>query len=458
MPDNDLVVVLPGITGSTLTRQGTPIWAPSAGAILRAIGTLGRNLNRLQLPDGIGDEHPDDGVEPGVLMPDLHVIPGLWTPIRGYTSLLTRLRALGYHEDHGNLLPIAYDWRLSNRYNARRLATLVEPTLERWRAASPDNRDARLVFIGHSMGGLLARWYIEHQGGAEITRKLITLGTPYRGAAKALLPLVNGVRKDVGPLAVDLTAFARSMPSLHQLLPTYACIDQPGGLATLTETTLPELDTTMTTDAQAFHHGLACAESARPASLAMTHAIIGARQTTVSTIHIIDGRAEPLDTIDGDNDYGDGTVPLAGAIGHDLPMDTNTVRRIIDHHGSIQANPYVLDEVEEILTTIPIRRRAPATVPVQLTAPDIVLVGDQVPITAQLPPGAREAIQITIVNEHERLVFSRRPSSTGGIFHTSAPALPPGGYEIRVTGIRPGSPVTPVTIPILVWDPTSVNA
>ncbi len=245
------------------------------------------------------------------------------------------------------------------------------------------------------------------------------------------------------------------MPALHQLLPSYACIDQPEGLATLTETTLPDLDTTMTTDALAFHHDLARAEAARPASLVMTHAIIGARQPTTSTIRIVDGRAEPLDTIGGDNDYGDGTVPLTGAIGHGQPMDTNTVRRVVDHHGSLQANPYALDEVEEVLTAKPIRRRAPVTVPVQLAAPDIVLAGHQFPVTAQRPPDARDSIQITIVDEHQRSVFARRPSGTGGIFHTSAPALPPGGYEIRVTGTRPGSPITPVTFPILVWDSAS---
>ncbi|PRY31698.1 hypothetical protein CLV43_122104 [Umezawaea tangerina] len=53
--------------------------------------------------------------------------------------------------------------------------------------------------------------------------------------------------------------------------------------------------------------------------------------------------------------------------------------------------------------------------------PDIVLIGDQIPISAQLPLDARDAIQITIVNEHQRPVFSRCLRSTGGIFHTSAP-------------------------------------
>jgi hypothetical protein len=136
-------------------------------------------------------------------------------------------------------------------------------------------------------------------------------------------------------------------------------------------------------------------------------------------------------------------------------MDTNTVKRIVDHHGSLQANPYALDEIEEILTITPIRRRAAATIPVQLTAPDIVLAGQQFPITVQLPPGTRDAAQITLVDEQERPVFARRPSNNGGLLHTTAPALPPGGYEIRVTGTHSGSPITPVTAPILVWHPTS---
>ncbi|WP_394620618.1 hypothetical protein JNUCC0626_16375 [Lentzea sp. JNUCC 0626] len=388
-------------------------------------------------------------------MPDLHVIPGVWTPIRGYTELRKRLRALGFKEELGNLLPIAYDWRLSNRYNARRVATIVEPALERWRAASPDNRDARLVFVAHSMGGLVARWYVERCGGAEVTRKLVTLGTPYRGSAKALVQLVNGVRKDFGPLTADLTAFARSMPSLHQLLPTYACVDRPEGLATLAEAGLPGLDVGMAADAGAFHEELARAEAGRAGSLAMTHAIIGARQPTVTTVRIVGGRAEGLNTIEGDNDFGDGTVALAGAIGHDLSMDTNVVSRVIDIHGSLQANPYALDQIEEVLTTVPVRRRAPATVPVQVTVPDFVLAGEHVPIAVQLPVETRDSVLVTVVDERGQSVFSRRPPNRGGLLSTDVPALPPGGYEVRVTGTRPGSPVTPVTAPVLVWDPAA---
>lgn len=48
----DLVVVLPGITGSTLYRDGKAIWKPSAGAILHALVTLGGSLRSLTLPEG----------------------------------------------------------------------------------------------------------------------------------------------------------------------------------------------------------------------------------------------------------------------------------------------------------------------------------------------------------------------------------------------------------------------
>jgi hypothetical protein len=82
----DLVVVLPGILGSTLRQDGHLIWAPSAGSALRAIATFGASLRRIELPAGIGDQHPCDGVEPAALMPDLHVLPGIWTAVKAMTS------------------------------------------------------------------------------------------------------------------------------------------------------------------------------------------------------------------------------------------------------------------------------------------------------------------------------------------------------------------------------------
>jgi hypothetical protein len=83
MQPADLVVVLPGILGSTLRKDGHLVWAPSAGSALRAITTFGASVKRLKLPEGIGDDHPRDGVEPVSLMPDLHILPGIWTAVKG---------------------------------------------------------------------------------------------------------------------------------------------------------------------------------------------------------------------------------------------------------------------------------------------------------------------------------------------------------------------------------------
>src|SRR5664279_1858331 len=93
----DLVVVLPGIMGSTLAdKDGRLVWGPSAGSVVTAVRTLGDSIRDLQLPDGIGDEHPADGVTARAVMPDVHVIPGVWSPIKGYTTLVDRLTRLSY--------------------------------------------------------------------------------------------------------------------------------------------------------------------------------------------------------------------------------------------------------------------------------------------------------------------------------------------------------------------------
>ncbi|NTU42004.1 MAG: hypothetical protein HGA78_02920, partial [Nitrospirales bacterium] len=168
----DVVVVLPGIMGSTLSKKGKLVWAPSSGVVLKAITTFGRSIREMMLPRGIGDQHPGDDVLPVSLMPDLHLLPGIWSSHIGYGALLDWLRtkfhliepAADDSERIPNLLPVAYDWRLSNRYNGRRLKNIVEPALERWRSQGEPFAEAKVIFICHSMGGLVARLYIEKEG------------------------------------------------------------------------------------------------------------------------------------------------------------------------------------------------------------------------------------------------------------------------------------------------------
>jgi pimeloyl-ACP methyl ester carboxylesterase len=458
----DLIVVLPGIMGSTLARDDNLVWAPSAGAVVTAILTFGRSVRQLTLPDGIGDDHPGDGVEPVEVMPDLHVLPGVWSANIGYGVLLDWLRST-FHlidakpddpERIPNLLAAPYDWRLSNRYNGRRLKRIVEPALERWRSQGGPFVDAKLIFICHSMGGLVARWYIEKEGGAGITRKLITLGTPYRGALSALDQLVNGVRKGIGPLKFDLTAFARSLPSVHQLLPEYACIESPRGLLKTTESTALELDAAIVTDGMRFHDELEDAAAARPAGSYDLHPIAGIRQTTYTTARIVRGTMEPIETIDGVDEAGDATVPRLAAIPKATRPDSPIIRRIADQHGSLQSNKAVLDELEGILAARPVIHRGPPDIELGVRTDPLVLAGENLTIEATVSDRKRIALQAKVIDERGKEVVTTALGPSKEAYRATLEPLRPGVYRVVVGGIgATATRVAPVTCTVLVWDP-----
>lgn len=455
---NDLVVILPGIMGSTLAKRGKLVWAPSAGAVLKAITTFGRSIKEMTLPQGIGDDHPADGVEPVSLMPDLHVLPGIWSVNIGYGVLLDYLRTRFHFIEPSpvhpgripNFLPVAYDWRLSNRYNGKRLKGIVEPALERWRAQGEPFSKAKLIFICHSMGGLVARWYIEMEGGAEITRKLITLGTPYRGALNGLDQLVNGVRKGIGPLKVDLTSFARSLPSTHQLLPEYACIETNGGLAKTTEIALPGLDTAMVSDAMRFHDQLD--QAANTSTGFDIHPIIGTRQATFTTARISGNSVVPIETINDEDEGGDATVPRLAAIPKGIPMDSPIIRYIADQHGSLQSNKALLDEIDGILTAKPVIYKAAPRLEIGVRTDPVVLAGEKIVVKASVSGGERVALQAEVVNEQGKKVMPVRLRAVDGIHRAEIDPLAPGAYRIIVGGVgSTAAAVAPVMAVVLVW-------
>ena len=302
------------------------------------------------------------------------------------------------------------------------------------------------------MGGLIARWYIERCGGAEITSKLITLGTPYRGAARALDQLVNGAPQGLGPLRIDLTGFARSMPSLHQLLPEYACLSHHGDLVKTTAITLPGLGTGMVSDAMDFHTTLNQAETARPASLTGTHPIIGTGQPTATTARLAHGHIELISTYQDENLYGDSTVPVIAATRPDVLMDSNTLRRVPDKHGNLQRNQAVLDEVEAILTARDIIIKAAPPITVRVDAPEFALTGHDITVHVTPAEHTNYAARLTITSETGALIHSRTLRLSAQTTTATISDLAPGAHTIDITGTGPGSPYAPVSSNILIWN------
>ncbi|WP_405976920.1 lipase/acyltransferase domain-containing protein [Streptomyces sp. NBC_00158] len=223
---DDLIVVLPGIGGSTLHRGHVPVWKPPL-ALGGGLRPFGRALEELAGDPRLLDEPEyDDGIVPSGLIGLPVTIPGL-TKLNQYGRLRRALR------EHFELVPgdcaadgppanhfeFAYDWRRDNRVSALRLKTLIDRELPKWARTLPYGRP-KTVLLCHSMGGLVAKYYLDVLGGWEHCRALITFGTPFRGTLAALDLLANGVHV----LGTRLNAVADvlgAFTSVHQLLPRY---------------------------------------------------------------------------------------------------------------------------------------------------------------------------------------------------------------------------------------------
>ena len=255
-PMNDFIVLIPGILGSVLVKNDREVWGASAQSVINNLRTFGGALKDLQLEPGIGHEHPRDGVLATRLLPRLHMIPTLWK-VDGYGKLRDwlwqRFSLVRSTDDQaGNFMEFPYDWRLSNQLNAQLLAEQVWRHLDRWRLQS-QNREAKLILICHSMGGLIARWFLEKLSGRDIARTLITIGTPYQGSINALEALANGASLGFGPIGISIDQLVRSFPSVYQLLPTYQCIEDGEMLKGLLHTEIPNVDRVNIKEAFAFH-------------------------------------------------------------------------------------------------------------------------------------------------------------------------------------------------------------
>lgn len=321
-PMKDLIVLLPGIMGSALARDGKPVWDVGVGSLGRALFSRGGSIQDLTLNS---DASGGDGVTPTHLLSDVHMIPYLWK-IDGYSGLVEFISSKFEVTPGENFFEFPYDWRLDNRISARRLASAAKGWLEKWRSR---HNDARLILIAHSMGGLVARHFIEVLGGWRDTKMLITLGTPHRGSVKALDFLVNGFNKKLGPVTLfDFTQFVRSCPSVYQLLPIYQCVGETGqdlqrknDLKRIEEISeLGELDMERAGAGIEFHREIERAVEANSKDAAYQSSgykllpMVGTYQPTfLSALRTRDG-IKPIETYKGETMLGgDGTVPRFSA-------------------------------------------------------------------------------------------------------------------------------------------------
>ncbi len=226
----DLLIVIPGIGGSELYDGDRPIFKPMTHTLRRVAVEGTRALDQLAAdPAALDDPERERNVHAPRLIGLPVSLPGL-AKVNQYRTLRESLHDAfeltdGSVTEPGplaNYFEFPYDWRRDIRMPAAQLADFVNRELPRWRSHL-SGAPAKTVIVAHSMGGLVARHYLESLDGARDCRALFTYGTPYRGSLAALGVLASGLR--LGDIAVpNVAEVLRRFTSVHQLLPRFPAI------------------------------------------------------------------------------------------------------------------------------------------------------------------------------------------------------------------------------------------
>jgi hypothetical protein len=362
----DAVVIVPGIMGSELRDRKTReiLWGLSSARWLISAWTSRNGLKALHLTD------EELTGSTGRIEATQLLQHSTWTPYLRGQEPYTRLRETitEYVADPAAIMEFPYDWRLPVATNGRLLAQAAREHLTTWRqhprhhqatAHRADQRPARLVFIAHSMGGLVTRSALDgshHDDLAADTRTVITLGTPFYGAVKAAVILNTGHGAPVPLPHRKLRALCQTMPGLHDLLPFYRCLRTDDDVLRLDTSTIKALggNPDLATASLAFH------QSQHNIPLPDHRTVAGTRQSTWQTLTLTDGQVTPH--WDGAHQNNDGSLirDRAGRLVYFSDQGDGTVYRdsatrskhlstVPIQHGDLARANSALDVVIDIL-------------------------------------------------------------------------------------------------------------
>lgn len=455
----DMVVLLPGITGSVLQKDGKDVWAPSVQAVWETLVSMGESLQHLRLKgDDPQLDELGDGIRASALVPDVHLVPGLVT-IDGYSKTISSimdsfdvLQGSIQDEKPANFFAFPYDWRRDNRIAARRLKRLIDRQLPLWREYSGEE-NARVILIGHSMGGLVARYYLEVLEGWRDCKALITFGTPYRGSLDAVGYLANGYKK----MFLDLTDVMRSFTSVYQLMPIYKVVTAGETVGRIAEVDgIPNIEQMHAEQALAFHREIEAAVNAHLEDndyLRQRYEllpIVGIRQLTNQSCELVNGglsvsRNLPVG-IDPLFRDGDGTVPMLSAIPIEMSEEYHDTF-FAERHGSLQCNDTILNDLLgrlqrmqavglETIREPKIRREIALSPAISLDLDDLYMADEPIELRARLinvpEPTGRLIAHIEAISGDELQVMEGVFRREGDEWLLKKEGVPPGLYRLEV--------------------------
>lgn len=437
-----LVVVVPGIAGSNLqSADGRVVWGHDVGSTVSAAFR----------PE---DLEIDKAVTPMGLLRVSAVAP--WSAVASYDRLISLIKQrLGLRErdvtvagpiegvnPSASLLEFAYDFRQGMSLSAERLKDVIDAV----------RGERRVIVVAHSMGGLVARWWWGVLGGHRICDGLITVGTPHRGAPKALDWLLNGVwlgprvaRPLTSRLFTDATEVLRGWPAMYELLPRYQAVQTDDG---------PQLPHELESASPKFRHlageayqrhvdleeacRLAAEESPDSSFMAFyshghatpSHAVATNGRVTVTKD---DPTWLPTQGWEG----GDGTVPAISA----TPVDRESLLERCwapQHHLKLAAAEQVVNHLAQFeqASLGSVRGTADPSGPwLGLDYADVVAAGDPGEVTFRLngdTASDKVTASATIKLASNRAVPLDVSVESPGVWRAALPGLEPGTYEFTV--------------------------
>lgn len=485
-----LVVLLPGIGGSILTAPRTE--AERVHYALTPAGVAGA----LARPGTLDlDRYPE--LTPTGLVQDLTVLPALLT-LPGYQRLILRLnnafdrvvmdtyRPPAPIHPRTDVLRFPYDFRQSIEATAQRLDDAVAEALRHRGTAAADRP---VIIVAHSMGGLVARYWVAVLGGWRHCHALVTAGTPVRGAPKALDWLVNGA--GTGVLRDPrMTRVIRRWPSMYELLPQYEAVwdagagengaGKPVELVELPPALLAGRPTLadyapryaeMAAAGRAVHDRMRTAWAALdPSQVPQLVPFFGRGHGTPNLATLDGGRLRV--TLDdppwrGNVGWrGDGTVPMLAAVPPDLNDRQDLWRSRAERHGALGSIGALVEQLSLYAgERLPARGGPLPDRPwLGLDLDDLAPAGVEIPMAARLLPDplTGQAGWVTMTPMHGTPGEPHRDALTAD--HTTDPTtwratLPPrtpGWYEVatEVTGVPEYGSVASTTT-LLVVDSTT---
>ena len=254
---------------------------------------------------------------------------------------------------------LAYDWRKTNTTAGQALKNMV------------NGYSGKIIIVAHSMGGIVASDYLRIATASQRNRTtLITLGTPFTGAPKAVQVMENG--KMFPGIAGDLTSsyiqnLIRNMPAAYELLPTTRStayvqvngVDQTAANAwnILKQRSWANIQSgsgikPMMNAAQTFHANLLQSNN-QPYALSAGKSVFitSTGYTTVQKVnYTLSGGQYSVSSFVSTND-GDGTVPATSAQNRLSNTDTHVVRITNSgNHTDMVSNPNALAKVYQYVS------------------------------------------------------------------------------------------------------------